>query len=42
MSHRPAGDHPDRRGSRCDAFQTGEELDEFLAFVAESRHAGIA
>jgi hypothetical protein len=27
---------------RCDAFQTGEELDEFLAFVAESRHADLA
>jgi hypothetical protein len=27
---------------RCDAFQTDEELDEFLAFVAESRHADFA
>jgi len=23
---------------RCDAFDTVEELEEFLAFVAESRH----
>jgi hypothetical protein len=27
---------------RCDAFQTEEELDEFLAFVTESRHADLA
>jgi hypothetical protein len=27
---------------RCDAFETDEELDEFLAFVAESRHADLA
>jgi hypothetical protein len=27
---------------RCDAFEADEELDEFLAFVAESRHADIA
>lgn len=27
---------------RCDAFETDEELDEFLVFVAESRHADIA
>jgi hypothetical protein len=27
---------------RCDAFETDEELDAFLAFVAESRHADIA
>lgn len=27
---------------RCDAFQTDQELDEFLAFVAESRHADLA
>ena len=26
---------------RCDAFETDEELDEFLAFVAESRHADL-
>lgn len=27
---------------RCDAFETDEELEEFLAFVAESRHADLA
>lgn len=27
---------------RCDAFGTDEELDEFLAFVAQSRHADLA
>ena len=27
---------------RCDAFDTDEELDEFLAFIAESRHADLA
>lgn len=27
---------------RCDVFETDEELDEFLAFVAESRHADLA
>jgi hypothetical protein len=27
---------------RSDAFQTDEELDQFLAFVAESRHADLA
>ncbi len=27
---------------RCDAFETDEELDEFLAFVTESRHADLA
>jgi hypothetical protein len=27
---------------RCDAFDTDEELDEFLAFVTESRHADLA
>jgi len=27
---------------RSDAFETDEELDEFLVFVAESRHAGLA
>jgi len=26
----------------CDAFETDQELDEFLAFVAESRHADLA
>lgn len=27
---------------RSDAFETDEELDEFLAFVTESRHADLA
>ncbi len=27
---------------RCDAFESDEELDEFLAFVTESRHADLA
>lgn len=27
---------------RCDAFGTDEELDEFLAFIAEARHADLA
>jgi hypothetical protein len=27
---------------RCDAFETDAELEEFLAFVAESRHADLA
>jgi hypothetical protein len=27
---------------RCDAFGSDEELDEFLAFVTESRHADLA
>jgi hypothetical protein len=27
---------------RCDAFETGEELDAFLAFVADSRQANLA
>jgi hypothetical protein len=27
---------------RCDAFETAEELDEFLAFVAGSRQASLA
>ena len=27
---------------RSDAFETDEELDEFLAFVAASRHADLA
>ena len=26
----------------CDAFETDQELDEFLVFVAESRHADLA
>ena len=27
---------------RCGAFETGEELDEFLTFVADSRQAHLA
>ena len=27
---------------RCDAFETDEEIDEFLAFVTASRHADLA
>jgi hypothetical protein len=27
---------------RSDAFETDEELDEFLTFIAESRHADLA
>jgi hypothetical protein len=27
---------------RSDAFQSDEELDQFLAFVTESRHADLA
>jgi hypothetical protein len=27
---------------RCDAFETDEELSEFLAFVSASRHADLA
>jgi hypothetical protein len=27
---------------RCDAFETDQELQEFLAFVRESRHADLA
>ncbi|MGH3499481.1 MAG: hypothetical protein ACRDQA_01060 [Nocardioidaceae bacterium] len=38
------GAHPIRSVDelRCDAFTTDEELDEFLAFVTESRHADLA
>lgn len=38
------GAHPIRSVDelRCDVFETDEELDEFLAFVAESRHADLA
>jgi len=38
------GAHPIRSVDelRCDAFETDEELDELLAFVAESRHAKLA
>jgi hypothetical protein len=27
---------------RCDIFEDGQELDDFLAFVAASRHAGLS
>jgi hypothetical protein len=27
---------------RCDAFETGGELDEFLTFIANSRQASLA
>jgi hypothetical protein len=27
---------------RCDAFKTDQELEEFLAFVGQSRHADLA
>jgi hypothetical protein len=26
---------------RCDVFNTEEELDDFLTFIASSRHAGL-
>jgi hypothetical protein len=38
------GAHPIRSIDelRSDAFETDEELDEFLAFIAESRRADLA
>ncbi len=38
------GAHPIRSVNelRSDAFETDEELDDFLAFVARSRHADVA
>lgn len=38
------GAHPIRSADelRSDAFETDEELDEFLAFLADSRHADLA
>ena len=38
------GAHPIRSIDelRCDAFESEEELEEFLAFVTESRHADLA
>lgn len=38
------GAHPIRSVDelRCDVFESDDELDEFLAFVAESRHADLA
>ena len=44
LIRRTPGAHPIRSVDelRCDAFGTDEELDEFLAFVAQSRHADLA
>lgn len=44
LIRRTAGAHPIASVDelRCDAFETDEELDEFLAFVTESRHADLA
>ncbi len=41
---RTPGAHPIRSVDelRSDAFESDEELDEFLAFVTESRHADLA
>lgn len=41
---RTPGAHPIRSADElaCGAFETDEELDEFLAFVTASRHADIA
>jgi hypothetical protein len=41
---RTPGAHPIRSVDelRSDAFETDEELDEFVAFVAESRQADLA
>ena len=38
------GAHPIKSADelRCDAFETDEELSEFLAFVSASRHADLA
>lgn len=44
LIRRTPGAHPIRSIGElsCGAFETDEELDAFLAFVAESRHADIA
>jgi hypothetical protein len=44
LIRRTPGAHPIRSVDelRSDAFQTDEELDQFLAFVTESRHADLA
>lgn len=44
LIRRTRGDHPIASVDelRCDAFETDEELDEFLAFVTESRRADLA
>ena len=41
---RTPGAHPIASADelRCDAFETDEELDEFLVFVRQSRHADLA
>jgi hypothetical protein len=38
------GAHPIRSADelRCDAFDTEEELDDFLTFISESRRVGLA
>jgi hypothetical protein len=44
LIRRTPGAHPIRSVDElaCGAFETDEELDEFLAFVTESRHADLA
>jgi hypothetical protein len=44
LIRRTPGAHPIRSADelRSDAFESDEELDEFLAFVADSRHADLA
>jgi hypothetical protein len=44
LIRRTPGAHPIRSMDelRCDVFETDEELDEFLAFVTQSRHVGLA
>jgi len=44
LIRRTPGAHPIRSIDElaCDAFETDEELEAFLAFVAESRHADLA
>ena len=44
LIRQPPGAHPIKSADelRCDAFETDEELSEFLAFVSASRHADLA
>jgi hypothetical protein len=44
LIRRTPGAHPIGSADelRCGAFGSDEELDDFLAFVAESRHADLA
>ena len=44
LIRRTPGAHPIKSIDelRSDAFETDQELDEFLAFVTESRHADLA